>query len=158
MDPDLDPDFAQRAAELFHRDGFCVVAKVLDDERLAIIRNGCVETIREMLKLDPEMAGNRGSHRYTFGTAPAHFGHQAAWATLIDPPRTLAVLTAIFGSDDFHQTSSASGGDFVLPGTLPAASSIRFCGSHHSPFLPVYVGRNSMMAIDNPARGVLWMW
>ena len=93
-----------------------MVSKVLDEQRLATIRRGCAETIREMVARDPQSAGNRGSHRYTFGTAPAHFGHQLEWATLIDPPRTLAVLSAIFGSDDFHQTASASGGDFVLPG------------------------------------------
>lgn len=117
VDPDTDPDYAARAAEQFHRDGFVIVANVLDDARLATIRQGCADTIREMVALDPEMAGNRGSHRYTFGTAPAHFGHHAAWATLIDPPRAMAVIAAIFGSEDFHQTSSASGGDFVLPGT-----------------------------------------
>ena len=93
-----------------------MVSKVLDEQRLATIRRGCAETIREMVARDPQSAGNRGSHRYTFGTAPAHFGHQHEWATLIDPPRTLAVLSAIFGSDDFLQTASASGGDFVLPG------------------------------------------
>ena len=136
VDPDSDPDFAQRAAALFHRDGFCVVANVLDEERLAKIRKGCAETIREMLKLDPDMAGNRGSHRYTFGTAPAHFGQQAAWATLIDPPRTLAVLAAIFGSEDFHQTSSASGGDFVLPGTCSAQHGHAAAG-HSEPFVCV---------------------
>ena len=93
-----------------------MVSKVLDEQRLATIRRGCAETIREMVARDPLSAGNRGSHRYTFGTAPAHFGKQQEWACLIDPPRTIAVLSAIFGSDDFHQTASASGGDFVLPG------------------------------------------
>ena len=102
----------------FHRDGFVVVSKVLDEKRLATIRRGCADTIREMVARDPQSAGNRGSHRYTFGTAPAHFGHQLEWATLIDPPRALAVLAAIFGSEDFHQTASASGGDFVLPGCV----------------------------------------
>ena len=58
---------------------------------------------RQMVARDPLSAGSRGSHRYTFGTAPAHFGHAAAWAVLVDPPVTLAVLSAIFGSDDFYQ-------------------------------------------------------
>jgi hypothetical protein len=109
--------FAARAAAQFHRDGYVVVAKCLDEQRLTNIKSGCENVIREMVALDPLSAGSRGSHRYTFGSAPAHFGQQAAWAALIDPPVTLAVVQAIFG-DGYWTASSTSGGDFVLPGCV----------------------------------------
>ena len=34
---------------------------------------------------DPVRAGNRGSHRYSFGSSPAHFGLFDYWATMIGP-------------------------------------------------------------------------
>jgi hypothetical protein len=115
VDPNSEPDFAQRAAQLFHRDGFVLVKDCLSPERLEAIRAGCDKVIREMVKLDPQRLGNRGSHRYSFGHAPHHFGGAANWAsTLVDPPRVLAVLEAIFDSADFHLHDL--GGDFVLPG------------------------------------------
>jgi len=82
------------------------------------VRDYSEATIRQMVARDPLSAGSRGSHRYTFGTAPHHFGHAQDWSVLIDPPATLAVLAAIFDSDDFYQSNSASGGDFVLPGCV----------------------------------------
>ena len=85
---------------------------------MATIRRGCELTVRKMLTRDPEMAGSRGSHRYTFGTAPAHFGYQAEWAVLIDPPVVVAVLDEIFGSTDYYAANQSSGGDFVLPGCV----------------------------------------
>ena len=115
VDPDTDPDYAARAAEQFHRDGFVIVANVLDDARLATIRQGCADTIREMVALDPEMAGNRGSHRYSFGSAPAHFGLQEYWSVLIDPPVLSEVLTAVFGTPDYLTGSASSCGDYNVP-------------------------------------------
>eukprot|EP01045_Picozoa_sp_COSAG04_P026198 COSAG04_NODE_3592_length_2685_cov_1.966357_1_plen_71_part_10 len=58
---------------------YVVVKDVLDPERLATIRRGCEIAIREMVGRDPVRAGNRGSHRYSFGQAPAHFGLQEMW-------------------------------------------------------------------------------
>jgi hypothetical protein len=119
VDPMTDPDgFAERAAAQFHRDGFVVVAHCLDAARLATIRHGCDAVIRKMVALDPLSAGSRGTHRYTFGAAPSHFGYESEWAVLIDPPNTLAVLQAIFGSANFYAASSTAGGDFVLPGCV----------------------------------------
>ena len=48
-------DFAQRAAALFRRDGFVLVASVLDDERLRRIRAGLDVVVREMVRRDPNM-------------------------------------------------------------------------------------------------------
>ena len=109
------PGFAQHAADLLERDGFVVVKDVLDDERLAKIRQGCEIAIREMVGRDPERSGNRGSHRYSFGSAPAHFGLQEYWSVLIDPPVLSEVLTAVFGTRDYITASASSGGDYNVP-------------------------------------------
>jgi hypothetical protein len=119
--PDLEvvdpatPGFAQRAADLLERDGFVVVKDVLDDERLATIRRGAEIAIREMVGRDPDRSGNRGSHRYSFGSAPAHFGLQEYWSVLIDPPVLSEVLTAVFGTPDYLTGSASSCGDYNVP-------------------------------------------
>ena len=110
------PDFAATAAKLFHRDGFVLVRDALPPERAAIIRRGCDTVIREMVALDPERLGSRGSHRYAFGNAPAHFGCAGDWACLVDNPVALTVVEAIFESPAFCCTGF--GGDFVLPGAV----------------------------------------
>jgi hypothetical protein len=110
--------YARHAAAIFKRDGFVVVRDVLDAERLATIRAGMDTVIRGMMALDEGRTGNRGSHRYSFGSANAHFGCQKEWAALIDPPPLTPVLEAIFGTLDYHCATAASGGDFVLPGAL----------------------------------------
>ena len=96
---------------------YVVVKDVLDPERLATIRRGCEIAIREMVGRDPVRAGNRGSHRYSFGRAPAHFGLQDEWSVLLDPPAVLEIMECIFGTPDFVNTSGAGGGDFNTPGS-----------------------------------------
>jgi hypothetical protein len=117
VDPAV-PGFAQRAAELLDRDGFVVVKDVLDEARLSKIRKGAEIAVREMVGRDPERSGNRGSHRYSFGAAPAHFGLQAEWAVLIDPPALSAVLIAVFGTPDYICSSASSCGDYNVPGSV----------------------------------------
>ena len=115
-------DFAQRAAALFRRDGFVLVASVLDDERLRRIRAGLDVVVREMLERDPNMqppnreSGLAGSHRYSIRDAAAVFGQHAAWAALVDPPALHEVLEAIWNSRGYICAASAypNGGDFVL--------------------------------------------
>ena len=114
VDP-VTPGFAQRAAELLERDGFVVVKDVLDQERLSKIRRGAEIAIREMVGRDPDRSGNRGSHRYSFGSAPAHFGLQEYWSVLIDPPVLSEVLTAVFGTPDYITGSVSSCGDYNVP-------------------------------------------
>ena len=113
-----EPDYAERAARIFRRDGFVVVKECLDAERIATIRAGMERVIRQMLEKDPQRVGNRGSHRYSFGAANAFYGCQREWAVLIDPPPLTPVLAAIFGTEDYLCATGASGGDFVLPGAL----------------------------------------
>ena len=92
---------------------------MLSPEQLETIRGGCDEVIRKMMAVDRVRTGNRGSHRYSFGSAPAHFGHYEEWAALIEPPVLHEVLRAIWGSDGFVCTSGANNaGDFVLPGCV----------------------------------------
>jgi hypothetical protein len=122
IDPQED-DFAEHAARVFHRDGFVLIKDVLDAERIEILRSGCDKVIRHMLAHDNEpdrpRVGNRGSHRYSFGSAPAHFGAQYEWSMMVDPPVLDAVLTAIFGSDQYILGSGlTSGGDFNIPGSV----------------------------------------
>ena len=110
--------FAQRAKYLLGRDGFVVVRDVLDTERLEKLRRGCEIVIREMVGRDPHRLGNRGSHRYSFGQAPAHFQRQDEWATMIDPPVLSEVLKAVFETDDYVCVNGVVGGDFNCPGSV----------------------------------------
>ena len=113
-----DPECGAKAVAILERDGFVIVKNVLDAERLAIIRRGVDQVVRHMLSFDEARWGNRGSHRYSLGSAPAHFGFQQEWSVLVDPPALRPVLAAIFGTDDYVNGTAASGGDFVLPGCL----------------------------------------
>lgn len=94
-----------------------VIKDVLDAERLARARRGCEIAIREMVGRDPERVGNRGSHRYSFGSSSAHFGCLDEWAALIDPPPLMEVLEAVFGTEHFCSTG-AGGGDYNTPGSV----------------------------------------
>ena len=93
-----------------------LVRDALDAERLESIRAGCMHTVTKMAELDPHRLGNRGSHRYSFSSAPMHFGCAKNWASLVDAPVVLEVLAAIFESPDFRL--KGIGGDFVLPGCV----------------------------------------
>ena len=64
------PGFAQAAAAAFRAQGFCVVLNVLDEARLATIREGCAKVVKAVVATDPQRAGNRGSHRYGFVRYP----------------------------------------------------------------------------------------
>ena len=85
---------------VFHRDGFVVVRDALSAEQLARIRAGCDRVIHEMMTLDKQRRGNRGSHRYSFGGASltGQLLHRPEWAMLVDLPTVTPILTAIFGA------------------------------------------------------------
>lgn len=124
MDP-ATPGFAERAAAIFRRDGFVAVKDVLDAERLETIRGGCDSVIRKMMAHDSARVGNRGSHRYSFGSAPAHFGHFEEWNALVDPPVLMECLNAIFQVDPCASTPPQliSRDTFCLTGCLCRRSS-----------------------------------
>ena len=112
------PDEVERATRLFYRDGFVAVRNALTAAQLALLRKGCDSEIRAMLSHDSERAGNRGSHRYSFGSASltGQLLHHPEWAMLVDLPAVTPILTAIFGSPDYICHGGA--GDFCLPGAV----------------------------------------
>lgn len=112
----LGPDEIERAIRIFYRDGFVVVRDVLDPQQLATMRSGCDRVVDEIVSQDPDRAGNRGTHRYSFGDAneSGHQLHHPEWQMLIDLPRLTPIVTALFGSPKYFLRGA--GGDFCLPG------------------------------------------
>ena len=115
VSPD-EPDFARRAAQLFWRDGYCVVERALPMDRVEAVRDALDTVVRRMVEHDPHRIGNRGSHRYSIGSAPLAFGVDVALSTMIDSAPVLAVVREIYQSEDFVCTGW--GGDFVMPGSV----------------------------------------
>ncbi|HEY5646366.1 MAG TPA: phytanoyl-CoA dioxygenase family protein [Pseudomonadales bacterium] len=114
----VEPDSVERAVRLFQRDGFVAVADVLDEVQLEFLRAGCDRVIHEILACDRNRRGNRGSHRYSFGSASltGSLLHYPEWAMLVDLPRLTPILTGIFGASTY--ACSGGGGDFCLPGAV----------------------------------------
>jgi ectoine hydroxylase-related dioxygenase (phytanoyl-CoA dioxygenase family) len=112
------PEDIERATRIFHRDGFVVVKDVLNSDQLELIQQGCDRVIHEIMALDKNRSGNRGSHRYSFGSSSrtGHQVHNQEWAMLIDLPTVTPILTSIFGSSDY--IARGGGGDFCLPGAV----------------------------------------
>jgi len=114
----LDPSEIDRARELFYRDGFVVIQNILSAEQLAQLKAGCDREIHSLLANDKERAGNRGSHRYSFGSASqtGQLLHCPEWTMLLDLPTLTPLVTAIFGSSEYR--CFGAGGDFCLPGAV----------------------------------------
>lgn len=112
------PDEVDLAVRLFYRDGFVVVRDVLNPHQLEFLRRGSEREIRNILSMDAQRIGNRGSHRYSFGGASltGHLMHLPEWAMLIDLPTVTPILEAIFGSPNY--IARGGGGDFCLPGAF----------------------------------------
>ena len=135
----LEPGDTEHAVRLFHRDGFVVIANVLNDEQTEVLANGCSAVISEILQLDQAHKGNRGSHRYSFGGSSLTRSqlHRPEWQMLLDIPVVLDVVTAIFGSPDF--VLRAASGDFCLPGAVTTeiapAGPFYFAEDYHQQYL-----------------------
>ena len=114
----VDPDEVERAVRIFHRDGFVVVRDALDPASLESMQVACVREVERILAIDTARGGNRGSHRYSFGSSSltGHMSHVSEWAMLIDNPVAARIITGIFDSPDYF--CRGGGGDFCLPGTL----------------------------------------
>ncbi len=118
------PIEVERAARIFHRDGFVVVRDLLDAKRLRRFREGSARALRQIL----EIRGNgkreymtesgRLPHRYSYGTSSAsrQLLHEEVWASMIDLPTTTPILMEIFGGPDFSVLGA--GGDVCLPGAV----------------------------------------
>ncbi len=112
----LQPTDIDEAVRIFYRDGFVVIENALDSEQLQQLTEASERVIRNVLAKDKNRQGNRGSHRYSFGSASltGQLLHEPAWAMLVDLPTVTPIITAIFGSRDY--ILRGAGGDFCLPG------------------------------------------
>lgn len=123
--PDLelvDPTNVERAAELFHRDGFVAVRDALTGKRLEALQASTSRVVDEILAADPDgsIGGGAGGlpHRYSFGSTSGsrHRLHEPAWVDVIDMDTTTPILSAIFGSPNY--IVGGGGGDLALPGAI----------------------------------------
>ena len=114
----LEADDVETAKRIFVRDGFVVIGNVLNTEQTDFLKKGCDDVIDEIVALDSDHAGNRGSHRYSFGGSSLTRSqlHRPEWQMLLDIPAVTTLLTAFFGSP--HYTLRAGSGDFCLPGAV----------------------------------------
>lgn len=112
----VEPSEIERAVRLFDRDGFVVVREALDAAQLELLRAGVLDAVEQIVALDRDQAGNRGSHRYSFGgsSLTRSMLHLPAWQMLIDLPTVSPIVEAIFRSPDY--TVRSASGDFCLPG------------------------------------------
>lgn len=112
----VDAEEIERAKKIFYRDGFVVVRNALDNEQLNYMRSGCDREIHQMISLDQDRTGNRGTHRYSFGggSLTGSLFHHREWAMLLDLPTVTPILSAIYESSDY--IARGCGGDFCLPG------------------------------------------
>ena len=112
----LDPSEVERAVRIFHRDGFVIVRDALSADQLSFLKAGVDEAVRDIIALDPDRSGNRGSHRYSFGgsSMTRSMLHCPEWQMLVDLPTVTPIVTAIFQSSDYLLRSGS--GDFCLPG------------------------------------------
>ena len=119
-----DPSEVERAARIFHRDGFVVVRDLLDEEHLRRFRDGSAKALRDILSVPGGgerkymTESGRLPHRYSYGTASAsrQMLHEETWAAMVDLPNTTPILAAIFGSRDYFVLGA--GGDLCLPGAV----------------------------------------
>ena len=114
----VEPHEIERAVRIFNRDGFVVVDRALDPDQVAFLRQGVDAVVDDIIAMDPDRNGNRGSHRYSFGgsSSTRSMLHRPEWQMLVDLPTVTPILNAIFGSPDYMVRSGS--GDFCLPGAV----------------------------------------
>lgn len=178
-----EPGEIERAVRIFRRDGFVVVRDALGPTQLAEMQAAALREAESILRIDTLRGGNRGSHRYSYGSSSTtgHLVHVPEWAALIDNPVASPILQGIFASADYF--CRGGGGDFCLPGTLryqplhadtgdrrttrdPNGPGEITYGSFHDPsgrltlrdLPPMYVATNYLMndftAINGPIRHI----
>ena len=131
-----------------------VIANVLNPEQTDRLAKGCDEVVSEILALDETRAGNRGSHRYSFGGCSLTRSqlHRPAWQMLLDIPAVTDIVSAIFGSPDY--VLRAASGDFCLPGAVeyqPLHSDVRDWDSNTTtPFSAFHDPRRQLTVRDLP--------
>lgn len=119
-----EPHEVDRAARIFHRDGFVVVRNLLNADQLEMCRAACSRVMGEILAYPgPEgrkylTESGRLPHRYSFGTSSAsrQMLHDPLWASLTELPSITPIIAKIYGSQDY--AISGAGGDICLPGAV----------------------------------------
>ena len=150
----LQPTDIDDAVRIFRRDGFIVIENVLSPEQTAFLQAGVMDTAEQILALDDDRTGNRGSHRYSFGgsSLTRSMLHRPEWQMLVDLPTVTPLVTAIFESDDYMLR--AASGDFCLPGATayqPLHSDMRdFNPTKPSPFSSFADPRGFLTTRDLP--------
>ena len=150
----LSPKDIERAVARFRRDGFVVIADVLNSEQTEFLAAGCDEVAAEIVALDTENKGNRGTHRYSFGGSSLTRSqlHRPEWQMLLELPLVDQMVSAIFGSADY--ALRAASGDFCLPGAIyyqPLHSDIRdYVDPKQTPFSAFIDPANTMSVRDLP--------
>ncbi len=150
----LAADDLEGAVKLFRRDGFVVIENVLNQEQINRLAEGCAQVISEIIALDDELGGNRGSHRYSFGGSSLTRSqlHRPEWQMLLELETVTNLVSAIFGSDDYMLR--AASGDFCLPGAVdyqPLHSDIRdWSDAKRTPFSAYHDPSGSSSIRDLP--------
>ena len=106
----LSPTEIEKAAQIFHRDGFVAIKDALTPEQLKFAQDGAYRIIDEQTKQTELEAANRGFARYSFGDQIRN----PEWAMLIDLPTTAPILQAIWNSTEY--SCMGGGGDYSIPG------------------------------------------
>ncbi len=106
----LESSEVERAAKIFHRDGFVAIKNALTPEQLKIAQTGANRVIAKQTEEIGLENANRGFARFSFGDQTRH----PEWAMLIDLPTTLPILDRIWGSEEY--SCSGAGGDYSVPG------------------------------------------
>jgi ectoine hydroxylase-related dioxygenase (phytanoyl-CoA dioxygenase family) len=106
----VDPAEGERAAAIFHRDGFVVVRDPLTPAQMAFAQAGARRVIAEQMAATPLEKANRGFARYSFGPQL----HHPEWRQLVDLPTILPILDRIWDSTEY--TCMGAGGDYAAPG------------------------------------------
>ena len=111
----LRPEEVDAAVRIFYRDGFVVVRDVLTADQVKYLRRGCEREAKALVAEDPN---REGRYRYSYGGASITNSvlHREEWIMLVDLPTLTPIVTAIFGSSDYHVRRAA--GDFCLPGAM----------------------------------------
>ena len=112
----LRPEEVDAAVRIFYRDGFVVVRDVLTTDQVKHLRRGCEREADARASMDRNRECNRGRYRYSWGGASITNSvlHREEWVMLVELPTLAPIVTAIFGSSDYHVRRAA--GDFCLPG------------------------------------------
>lgn len=150
----FDANAIDAIVQAFDRDGFVLVGDILNYEQVELLANGCNEVIEEILALDDDGKGNRGSHRYSFGGSSKTRSqlHRPAWQMLLNLKSVTDLVSALFRSEDY--TLRAASGDFCLPGAVeyqPLHSDVRdWVDARKSPFSSFHDPRRVLSIRDLP--------